>query len=105
MSINKQRYVSAQDVARRAGVSRSAVSRSFTPGASVSAETYTKVMAAAQELGYQVNDLARGLLANSSRLVGLGAMRMPVTACISTMTQRHARRRACSLRTAENRWR
>lgn len=71
MSINKQRYVSAQDVARRAGVSRSAVSRSFTPGASVSAVTYAKVMTAAQELGYQVNDLARGLLANGSRLVGL----------------------------------
>lgn len=71
MSINKQRYVSAQDVARRAGVSRSAVSRSFTPGASVSAETYAKVMTAAQQLGYQVNDLARGLLANGSRLVGL----------------------------------
>nr|WP_252320591.1 LacI family DNA-binding transcriptional regulator [Candidatus Symbiopectobacterium sp. PLON1] len=52
-------------------MARWAVSRSFTPGASVSAETYTKVMAAAQELGYQVNYLARGLLANSSRLVGL----------------------------------
>lgn len=71
MTTNKQGYVSAQDVARRAGVSRSAVSRSFTPGASVSAATYAKVMAAAQELGYQVNDLARGLLANGSRLVGL----------------------------------
>lgn len=71
MTTAKQGYVSAQDVARRAGVSRSAVSRSFTPGASVSAATYAKVMAAAQELGYQVNDLARGLLANSSRLVGL----------------------------------
>ncbi|WP_225086509.1 LacI family DNA-binding transcriptional regulator [Pectobacterium colocasium] len=71
MKVGKQGYVSAQDVARRAGVSRSAVSRSFTPGASVSAATYAKVMTAAQELGYQVNDLARGLLTNSSRLVGL----------------------------------
>lgn len=71
MTAKKQGYVSAQDVARRAGVSRSAVSRSFTPGASVSPVTYAKVMTAAQELGYQVNDLARGLLANSSRLVGL----------------------------------
>lgn len=67
----KNGYVSAQDVARRAGVSRSAVSRCFTPGASVSAATYAKVMTAARELGYQVNDLARGLLANGSRLVGL----------------------------------
>ncbi|MGK2888328.1 MAG: hypothetical protein ACSLEN_01975 [Candidatus Malihini olakiniferum] len=33
--------------------------------------TYAKVMTAAQELGYQFNDLARGLLENGSRLVGL----------------------------------
>lgn len=64
-------FVSAQHVARQAGVSRSAVSRTFTPGASVSPSTREKVMRAAEELGYQVNDLARGLLANQSRLVGL----------------------------------
>lgn len=64
-------FVSAQQVADLAGVSRSAVSRAFTPGASISAEAREKVMQAARELGYQVNDLARGLLANRSRLVGL----------------------------------
>lgn len=64
-------FVSAQQVARLAGVSRSAVSRAFTPGASIATETRAKVMAAAATLGYQVNDLARGLLANRSRLVGL----------------------------------
>lgn len=64
-------FVSAQHVAQKAGVSRSAVSRAFTPGASIAPETREKVMRAAQELGYQVNDLARGLLANRSRLVGL----------------------------------
>ncbi len=64
-------FVSAQQVAERAGVSRSAVSRAFTPGASIAEETREKVMRAAGELGYQVNDLARGLLANRSRLVGL----------------------------------
>ncbi|RZS77279.1 LacI family transcriptional regulator [Phyllobacterium myrsinacearum] len=66
-----QHYVSAVEVARKAGVSRSAVSRAFTPGASVSAKKREKIMAAAEELGYQVNDLARGLLARTSRLVGL----------------------------------
>ncbi|GAB4070339.1 LacI family DNA-binding transcriptional regulator [Ancylobacter sonchi] len=71
-------FVSAQQVAERAGVSRSAVSRAFTPGASVSPETREKVMRAAAELGYQVNDLARGLLANRSRLVGLVATRPEV---------------------------
>ena len=37
-------FVSAQEVAERAGVSRSAVSRTFTPGASVSPETRRKVL-------------------------------------------------------------
>ncbi|QND54830.1 LacI family DNA-binding transcriptional regulator (plasmid) [Phyllobacterium sp. 628] len=66
-----QHYVSAVEVAKKAGVSRSAVSRAFTPGASVSAKKREKIMVAAEELGYQVNDLARGLLARTSRLVGL----------------------------------
>lgn len=65
------RYISAHEVAERAGVSRSAVSRTFTHGASVSMATREKVMRAAEELGYQVNDLARGLLANRSQLVGM----------------------------------
>lgn len=69
------RFVSAEQVARLAGVSRSAVSRTFTPGASVSPATREKVMKAAEELGYHVNDLARGVLANQSRLVGVVATR------------------------------
>ncbi|PKR89975.1 transcriptional regulator [Pleomorphomonas diazotrophica] len=67
------RFVSARDVAKLAGVSRSAVSRAFTPGASVAPETREKIMVAATRLGYQVNDLARGLLAHRSRIVGLVA--------------------------------
>lgn len=72
------RFVSARDVAERAGVSRSAVSRAFTPGASVAPETRQKIMTAAAQLGYQVNDLARGLLANRSRIVGLVATKPEV---------------------------
>jgi DNA-binding LacI/PurR family transcriptional regulator len=64
-------FPSAQEVADRAGVSRSAVSRAFTPGASIAPETRSKVMRAAEEMGYEVNDLARSLLAKQSRLVGL----------------------------------
>lgn len=67
----RRRFVSAQDVAERAGVSRSAVSRAFTPGASIAPKTLAKVQAAADALGYEVNDLARGLLAHRSQLVGL----------------------------------
>lgn len=69
----RMRFVSAEQVAQRAGVSRSAVSRTFTPGASVAPTTRAKVLRAAEELGYHVNDLARGVLANQSRLVGIVA--------------------------------
>ena len=68
--VNKT-FVSANDVAKRAGVSRSAVSRTFTPGASVSEETRRRVMEAAQALGYHVNQLARGLMRSESGIVCL----------------------------------
>ncbi len=64
------------DVARRAGVSRSAVSRAFTPGAHISKETREKVITAAKELGYRVNSLARGLQQSHSGIVGLVSSRL-----------------------------
>jgi DNA-binding LacI/PurR family transcriptional regulator len=64
-------FVSAEQVAERAGVSRSAVSRTFTPGASVSEDTRRRVMTAATELGYHVNHLARGLMRRSTGIVCL----------------------------------
>nr|WP_321456592.1 LacI family DNA-binding transcriptional regulator [uncultured Cohaesibacter sp.] len=73
---DKSRAVTSVDVARRAGVSRSAVSRSFTPGASVAPETREKVMKAAAELGYRVNQLARSLTNKRSDLVGIVAANM-----------------------------
>ena len=54
--------ITALKVAKRAGVSQSAVSRVFTPGASASDKTSLKVREAAQELGYRPNVLARSLL-------------------------------------------
>ncbi|MDE1160145.1 MAG: LacI family DNA-binding transcriptional regulator [Neorhizobium sp.] len=74
----RMRFVSAEQVASLAGVSRSAVSRTFTPGASVAPATREKVLRAAEELGYHVNDLARGVLANQSRLVGIVATKPEV---------------------------
>lgn len=65
--------VTSLDVARRAGVSQSAVSRAFTAGASVSAETRAKVMAAAEELGYRPNKIARSLITRRSGIVGIVA--------------------------------
>lgn len=63
--------VTALDVAERAGVSRSAVSRVFTPGASVSKGTAAKVRHAADALGYRPNVLARSLITGRSRIIGL----------------------------------
>ncbi|MDB6177441.1 substrate-binding domain-containing protein [Paracoccus sp. Z330] len=66
-----KRQVSARDVAQLAGVSRTAVSRAFTPGASVAKETRARIEAAAEQLGYQVNHLARGLITANTGLVAL----------------------------------
>lgn len=63
--------VTSLDVARRAGVSQSAVSRVFTPGASVSQSMTDRVRAAATELGYRPNVLARTMITGKSRLIGL----------------------------------
>jgi predicted transcriptional regulator len=64
-------FVSAQQVADLAGVSRSAVSRTFTDGASVSDATRGKVLRAAEHLGYHVNHLARSLIQEQSGIVCL----------------------------------
>lgn len=64
-------WVKAEDVARLAGVSRSAVSRTFTPGASVAEKTRAKVMRAAEQLGYQVNIIARTMNTGSSNFIGI----------------------------------
>ncbi|CAN7563125.1 MULTISPECIES: LacI family DNA-binding transcriptional regulator [Ensifer] len=64
-------FVTAEEVAKRAGVSRSAVSRTFTPGASVSQPVRRKVLKAARELGYRVNRLAQGLNNDRSNLIGV----------------------------------
>jgi DNA-binding LacI/PurR family transcriptional regulator len=63
--------VTSVDVAARAGVSRSAVSRCFTPGASIAPETRRKVTEAAKALGYRPNAIARSLIAGRSRMIAV----------------------------------
>ncbi|AMG29500.1 LacI family DNA-binding transcriptional regulator [Grimontia hollisae] len=63
--------VTSTDVAKRAGVSQSAVSRVFTPGRSASKKTIEKVRKAAEELGYRPNVLARAMASGKSRVIGL----------------------------------
>ena len=59
------------DVARLAGVSQAAVSRTFTKGSSVSEETRRKVIEAAEQLGYRPNVIARSLIQKSTNIIGL----------------------------------
>jgi DNA-binding LacI/PurR family transcriptional regulator len=66
-----RRHVTALDVARLAGVSRSAVSRTLTEGASVSEETRDKVLQAAKKLGYHRNALVRGMIKQRSGIIGV----------------------------------
>ncbi|MDH5797754.1 MAG: LacI family DNA-binding transcriptional regulator [Paracoccaceae bacterium] len=63
--------ITSAEVAARAGVSQSAVSRVFTPGASASKKTVEKVRRAAEELGYRPNVLARAMVSGKSRIIGL----------------------------------
>jgi len=66
-----RKRATSYDVARLAGVSQSAVSRCFKAGASVSEKTRAKVMQAANELGYQPNAIARGLITRRSNIVAV----------------------------------
>lgn len=59
------------DVALRAGVSQSAVSRCFKPGASVSEKMRKRVMRAARELDYTPNAIARSLITRRTNLIAV----------------------------------
>ena len=63
--------VTSIDVARLADVSQSAVSRSFTPGASVAPETRARVLEAARKLGYRPNAIASTLSSRRSRMIAV----------------------------------
>ncbi len=65
------RHPTEIDVAERAGVSQSAVSRAFTAGASIAIETRARILEAAKALGYQPNLIARSLSTKRSNIVGL----------------------------------
>jgi DNA-binding LacI/PurR family transcriptional regulator len=80
----RRRSVTAADVARAVGVSRSAVSRAFTPGAFIAEDTRRQVMDAAQRLGYRPNALARMLISRRSRIVGvvMGSLTNPFRAIL-----------------------
>jgi len=65
------RPVTSHAVARLAGVSQSAVSRAFTPGASVSPAMRDRIAAAAAALGYYPSFLPRMMVSGRSGIVAL----------------------------------
>lgn len=63
--------ITIRDVARRAGVSITAVSHSLNGKGTISAETRARVRVAADELGYQADAFARGMRQGSIGAIGL----------------------------------
>lgn len=70
MIIVAKRPVSIRDVARRAGVSISTVSRALNNYDDISEDTYNRVIATAKELGYHPNRFARGLVTQKTNIIG-----------------------------------
>ena len=66
-----RKRATSYDVAELAGVSQSAVSRVFQPGASASKDMRDRVMSAANKLGYRPNAIARGLITQRSNMVAV----------------------------------
>lgn len=60
----------SNDVARLAGVNQSTVSRVFSKKGSVAPETRARVLAAAEQLGYTPNAIARSLISQQTNIVG-----------------------------------
>ncbi|MFC0270632.1 LacI family DNA-binding transcriptional regulator [Metabacillus herbersteinensis] len=66
-----KKKVTALDVAKMAGVSQPTVSRVFGTGANVSEKKRKSILEAAKELGYQPNAIARGLITNKTKIIGI----------------------------------
>ncbi len=71
ISRSERKRATSYDVAELAGVSQSAVSRVFQDGASASEAMRDRVMAAADQLGYRPNAIARGLITQQSNMVAV----------------------------------
>ena len=83
--------VTAADVAKALGVSRSTVSRAFSPDAYVKPATREKILKTAKTLGYEPNAIAQALISRRSNIVGIimGDLHNPFHATIhSALTER-----------------
>jgi DNA-binding LacI/PurR family transcriptional regulator len=63
--------LTSRNLAEMIGVSQSAVSRAFTPGASISPQLRARVLAAAERLGYSPHPVGRSLSGLQRDVVGL----------------------------------
>jgi len=63
--------VTAQQVAKRLGLSQSTVSRAFTDAASIHPKTRERVIKAANLLGYQPNVIARSLIMRRTNIIAV----------------------------------
>ena len=71
MGRQRSRTVTLTDVARLAGVSVATASKALNARDEVAPETRRRVLEAAEELSFQPNVLARGLLTGNTRTIGL----------------------------------
>ncbi|MET0429410.1 MAG: LacI family DNA-binding transcriptional regulator [Microvirga sp.] len=71
MSTGSRNPLTARELARLLGVSQSAISRAFTPSASISPDLRTRILASADKLGYRPNAIASSLSKRKSNIVGL----------------------------------
>jgi DNA-binding LacI/PurR family transcriptional regulator len=94
-----KKYASSIDVARLAGVSQSAVSRTFTAGASVSPATRKKVLKAAEKLGYQPSMIPRIMLTHRSSLIAIviGGMYNPYYSSVVELFTREIQKKGNSV--------
>jgi LacI family transcriptional regulator len=72
--MSRRRYVSIKEVAARAGVSFQTASKVLNGGdVRVSVETEERILAAAADLGYRPNTIARSLVQRATATIGLVA--------------------------------
>src|SRR5437879_4843145 len=91
----RRRYVSIKEVAARAGVSFQTASKVLNGGSvRVSADTQARIIAAAKQLGYRPNTLARSLVQRTTSTLGLVAPDMTDVALaqVSVAAEQAARR-------------
>ena len=78
-SSDLRKPITARQLARLIGVSQSAVSRAYTPGASISSEMRRRILSMADSMGYSPNAIASTLSKRRSNIVGIvvSAMQNP----------------------------